>query len=141
MRSSCNQVIDYFHSSFHITLYIVEVFLVINALVSILQYIFMDTKKMPMNAFEWYWVLNIDVYLEMFKYPEKFTCLKIILEHNEESAVNESLRWFKEGSIRPRVEEVLCYIQDRNVFRGKKVSVNTAKRMKKIKYHITTRSK
>ncbi|TBU10447.1 hypothetical protein CWI38_1754p0010 [Hamiltosporidium tvaerminnensis] len=52
-----------------------------------------------------------------------------LMSFEELVSVNESLRWFKEGSIRPRVEEVLCYIQDRNVFRGKKVSVNTAKRV------------
>ncbi|TBT96635.1 hypothetical protein CWI39_3538p0010 [Hamiltosporidium magnivora] len=88
MRSSCNQVIYYFHSSFHITLYIVEVFFIINALVSKLQYFFIDTKKIPMNAFEWYWVLIIEVYIEMFKYPEKCSYYKIILEHNEEFEFN-----------------------------------------------------
>ncbi|TBU12099.1 hypothetical protein CWI38_0898p0010, partial [Hamiltosporidium tvaerminnensis] len=30
--------------------------------------------------------------------------------------VNDSSRWLKKGSVRPRDEAVFCYIQDRNVF-------------------------
>ncbi|TBU11275.1 hypothetical protein CWI38_1288p0020 [Hamiltosporidium tvaerminnensis] len=38
--------------------------------------------------------------------------------NNELVSVNDSSRWLKKGSVRPRDEAVFCYIQDRNVFWG-----------------------
>ncbi|TBU17601.1 hypothetical protein CWI38_0286p0040 [Hamiltosporidium tvaerminnensis] len=38
--------------------------------------------------------------------------------NNELVSVNDSSRWLKKGSVRPRNEAVFCYIQDRNVFWG-----------------------
>ncbi|TBU19119.1 hypothetical protein CWI38_0219p0040 [Hamiltosporidium tvaerminnensis] len=41
-----------------------------------------------------------------------------IARNNELVSVNDSLRWLKKGSLKPRDEAVFCYIQHRNVFWG-----------------------
>ncbi|KAK1347840.1 hypothetical protein LUQ84_002821 [Hamiltosporidium tvaerminnensis] len=38
--------------------------------------------------------------------------------NNEPVSVNDSSRWLKKGSVRPRDEVLFCYIQDRNVLWG-----------------------
>ncbi|TBU13042.1 hypothetical protein CWI38_0550p0030 [Hamiltosporidium tvaerminnensis] len=55
--------------------------------------------------------------------------------------VNDSSRWLKKGSVRPRDEAVFCYIQDRNVFWRAEGVVNTATptRCEKMLGHDYTR--
>ncbi|TBT98949.1 hypothetical protein CWI39_2203p0010, partial [Hamiltosporidium magnivora] len=53
--------------------------------------------------------------------------------------VNDSSRWLKKGSVRPRDEAVFCYIQDRNVFWGAEGMCQHCNQSRKTVGHLATR--
>ncbi|TBU12866.1 hypothetical protein CWI38_0601p0040 [Hamiltosporidium tvaerminnensis] len=59
--------------------------------------------------------------------------------NNELVSVNDSSRWLKKGSVRPRDEAVLCYIQDRNVFWGAEGMRQHCNQSMKTVDHLATR--
>ncbi|TBT97623.1 hypothetical protein CWI39_2841p0010, partial [Hamiltosporidium magnivora] len=54
-------------------------------------------------------------------------------------SVNDSSRWLKKGSVRPRDEAVFCYIQDRNVFWGAEGMCQHCNQSRKTVDHLATR--
>ncbi|TBU10160.1 hypothetical protein CWI38_1977p0010, partial [Hamiltosporidium tvaerminnensis] len=59
--------------------------------------------------------------------------------NNELVSVNDSSRWLKKGSVRPRDEAVFCYIQDRNVFWGAEGVCQHCNTSRKTVDHLATR--
>ncbi|TBU20279.1 hypothetical protein CWI38_0097p0020 [Hamiltosporidium tvaerminnensis] len=59
--------------------------------------------------------------------------------NNELVSVNDTSRWLKKGSVRPRDEAVFCYIQDRNVFWGAEGVCQHCNTSRKTVDHLATR--
>ncbi|TBU10176.1 hypothetical protein CWI38_1964p0010 [Hamiltosporidium tvaerminnensis] len=59
--------------------------------------------------------------------------------NNELVSVNDSSRWLKKGSVRPRDEAVFCYIQDRNVFWGAEGMCQHCNQSRKTVDHLATK--